>query len=113
MIRRPPRSTLFPYTTLFRSIWRFAEGGDTLDYVVTQGSGKVLQVEWRRDGKVAARSETHYEQAMPATARIDFPEVPARLEFTVVAVDTAAGIAPSLWRRRRQRSCAPPPRPPL
>src|SRR2546429_3122587 len=21
MIRRPPRSTLFPYTTLFRSIW--------------------------------------------------------------------------------------------
>src|SRR2546427_12723660 len=22
MIRRPPRSTLFPYTTLFRSLWR-------------------------------------------------------------------------------------------
>src|SRR3712207_9537737 len=22
MIRRPPRSTLFPYTTLFRSIWQ-------------------------------------------------------------------------------------------
>src|SRR2546426_7211709 len=27
MIRRPPRSTLFPYTTLFRSIaWRWIEG---------------------------------------------------------------------------------------
>src|SRR5437763_16279797 len=25
MIRRPPRSTLFPYTTLFRSIVRFTE----------------------------------------------------------------------------------------
>src|SRR2546430_6892150 len=24
MIRRPPRSTLFPYTTLFRSLWRTA-----------------------------------------------------------------------------------------
>src|SRR3712207_7348668 len=24
MIRRPPRSTLFPYTTLFRSTWRHA-----------------------------------------------------------------------------------------
>src|SRR6266705_4302485 len=24
MIRRPPRSTLFPYTTLFRSYWRIA-----------------------------------------------------------------------------------------
>src|ERR1017187_7672152 len=25
MIRRPPRSTLFPYTTLFRSTWSLAE----------------------------------------------------------------------------------------
>src|SRR5258708_24179356 len=24
MIRRPPRSTLFPYTTLFRSVWLYA-----------------------------------------------------------------------------------------
>src|SRR2546427_8042920 len=24
MIRRPPRSTLFPYTTLFRSVWEHA-----------------------------------------------------------------------------------------
>src|SRR5258708_17796538 len=23
MIRRPPRSTLFPYTTLFRSLWKY------------------------------------------------------------------------------------------
>src|SRR3712207_7878229 len=27
MIRRPPRSTLFPYTTLFRSVRRGAGGG--------------------------------------------------------------------------------------
>src|SRR3712207_7815190 len=26
MIRRPPRSTLFPYTTLFRSLERLGEG---------------------------------------------------------------------------------------
>src|SRR5256885_12008822 len=25
MIRRPPRSTLFPYTTLFRSVWRIEQ----------------------------------------------------------------------------------------
>src|SRR2546427_768449 len=31
MIRRPPRSTLFPYTTLFRSL---AEGGDLVQPVV-------------------------------------------------------------------------------
>src|SRR5256885_7301366 len=30
MIRRPPRSTLFPYTTLFRSSWlRFTSAVDT------------------------------------------------------------------------------------
>src|SRR5258708_27039048 len=29
MIRRPPRSTLFPYTTLFRSIVNRAIGGKT------------------------------------------------------------------------------------
>src|ERR1051326_9058228 len=26
MIRRPPRSTLFPYTTLFRCLWRALKG---------------------------------------------------------------------------------------
>src|SRR2546430_10307153 len=35
MIRRPPRSTLFPYTTLFRSILRlFVEIDDALGPVV-------------------------------------------------------------------------------
>src|SRR2546426_6484832 len=28
MIRRPPRSTLFPYTTLFRSAWNPASSSD-------------------------------------------------------------------------------------
>src|SRR5437588_9550516 len=31
MIRRPPRSTLFPYTTLFRSRRALLEGADRLD----------------------------------------------------------------------------------
>src|SRR5258708_26557755 len=31
MIRRPPRSTLFPYTTLFRSGQRRLNRGDALD----------------------------------------------------------------------------------
>src|SRR3712207_7716051 len=32
MIRRPPRSTLFPYTTLFRSVVQF--GGERLYHVL-------------------------------------------------------------------------------
>src|SRR3712207_7961131 len=37
MIRRPPRSTLFPYTTLFRSD---VERGDFFGIVGRNGSGK-------------------------------------------------------------------------
>src|SRR2546429_3280170 len=34
MIRRPPRSTLFPYTTLFRSVSRMGERADDRDRCV-------------------------------------------------------------------------------
>src|SRR5260221_9298920 len=36
MIRRPPRSTLFPYTTLFRSIFK---SGSTIISVLRAGGG--------------------------------------------------------------------------
>src|SRR2546430_12595881 len=55
MIRRPPRSTLFPYTTLFRSVAREARLGDD-DLAQLEG-------QTRRDDRVAAvgdvRSEEH------------------------------------------------------
>src|SRR5256885_6629536 len=38
MIRRPPRSTLFPYTTLFRSL-RDADTRDEVRAVVVTGAG--------------------------------------------------------------------------
>src|SRR3712207_8307903 len=41
MIRRPPRSTLFPYTTLFRSIPLWAQGGVSL-LTAKQGSENAL-----------------------------------------------------------------------
>src|SRR5260370_23433625 len=37
MIRRPPRSTLFPYTPLFRSVW--LHGGNLLPWALVQGGG--------------------------------------------------------------------------
>src|SRR3712207_9397913 len=36
MIRRPPRSTLFPYTTLFRSQFEVAAGDGVQDEVVVR-----------------------------------------------------------------------------
>src|SRR3989475_4387273 len=34
MIRRPPRSTLFPYTTLFRSAWNYPSGNEDIIYII-------------------------------------------------------------------------------
>src|SRR5688572_32564777 len=42
MIRRPPRSTLFPYTTLFRSQQRLAVVGDPGVERVARGAGAVV-----------------------------------------------------------------------
>src|SRR3712207_7721937 len=48
MIRRPPRSTLFPYTTLFRSTWiRPADG---------YPRGRRCRSRGRRDGRTGRRS---------------------------------------------------------
>src|SRR5438477_3445377 len=53
MIRRPPRSTLFPYTTLFRSNQRRSRRSE-------QGSVVLRVVEQRVETRVAAeRSEEH------------------------------------------------------
>ncbi len=82
-------------------VWRFVQGEDTLDYRETSGTLRVLEAEWRR-GKVLARSRTQFDvHAMPASARIDFPEGPARFELTVVAIDTGAAFDPAIWRGRR------------
>src|SRR5256885_9229782 len=50
MIRRPPRSTLFPYTTLFRS--GFHLGGGAAQQVIGQHG-------WQGHGQAGCRSEEH------------------------------------------------------
>src|SRR3989441_12072383 len=71
MIRRPPRSTLFPYTTLFRS-------------VLTSNNARELS-----DG--LKRRCLHLFIDFPAPAeeleiiRLKVPEIPARLASAVVA----------------------------
>src|SRR3712207_7696885 len=67
MIRRPPRSTLFPYTTLFRSVQ------------IPQG------VEWNRGETVhlvvgiAARSDEHLQILANLTDVLDDPQIAQRL----------------------------------
>src|SRR2546422_1249829 len=52
MIRRPPRSTLFPYTTLFRSVERsYAIGAQRVRFEVAPGR-TIRRVEALRSGRV-------------------------------------------------------------
>src|SRR3989449_6663959 len=53
MIRRPPRSTLFPYTTLFRS-WRVKLGAHPEDDYYLDEYHQYLQIDQRRRMPLAA-----------------------------------------------------------
>src|SRR2546430_7591262 len=56
MIRRPPRSTLFPYTTLFRSCRQWARPGPRLQERLDTRCGR----HWRRaELRWKVRSEEH------------------------------------------------------
>src|SRR5258708_8830652 len=50
MIRRPPRSTLFPYTTLFRSPW-----GNVLQEYNPQGIHQAMRLPGQAQDAAAAR----------------------------------------------------------
>src|SRR5260370_305809 len=55
MIRRPPRSTLFPYTTLFRSVLnQMVADGAIDDYALAGAVGAMFYVE-----PFSTRSEEH------------------------------------------------------
>src|SRR2546430_11417181 len=62
MIRRPPRSTLFPYTTLFRSVHIVNPAEDKAEMIpdirVGKEAGERVLDELRKD-VIAARSEEH------------------------------------------------------
>src|SRR2546430_6984589 len=49
MIRRPPRSTLFPYTTLFRSVVGHHVRGDVPAQVAAQAVSALVLVEIRSE----------------------------------------------------------------
>src|SRR5256885_5418799 len=61
MIRRPPRSTLFPYTTLFRSVWNGAGEGTSHSRpsAASQGFCGAFSPLPRMAGTTTKRSEEH------------------------------------------------------
>src|SRR2546429_6027744 len=55
MIRRPPRSTLFPYTTLFRSTWK----AETMVEPWEKVSGSTSVACWLVDRKSTRLNSSH------------------------------------------------------
>src|SRR2546426_3553688 len=58
MIRRPPRSTLFPYTTLFRSL-RGKQGNAQMRAAFEPGTRPVAGLKEKRVHRLEHRSEEH------------------------------------------------------
>src|SRR5258706_11990472 len=61
MIRRPPRSTLFPYTTLFRSV------GKLIPNKVPARCWQVISIDMIGDHLPASRSEEHTSELQSLT----------------------------------------------
>src|SRR2546421_6136795 len=59
MIRRPPRSTLFPYTTLFRSCTSTARSGPISEVTRTRAMGRESNKSFLIDWPARSRSEEH------------------------------------------------------
>src|SRR2546430_13857036 len=95
MIRRPPRSTLFPYTTLFRSALLFGNGGSAMDasHIAAEFVGR-----YRRERKPLAAIALSADQAkLTCIANdYDFSEIFARqIQALGRPGDVAVGISTS------------------
>src|SRR2546426_7184751 len=100
MIRRPPRSTLFPYTTLFRSawkwVWMYEVGGRKLGYLHPMEAGVsgtfVLSEPEERELAVTDGLPTSVRRAMrggPVSAGVrwcwmEFPDLGAVDAFVAI-----------------------------
>src|SRR5256885_5162122 len=59
MIRRPPRSTLFPYTTLFRSYLVLAGRPGCIDVVSAIGRAKEVDVGVNKAGEYGSSAQVY------------------------------------------------------
>src|SRR3712207_7907004 len=76
MIRRPPRSTLFPYTTLFRSVARYGQK-QLKEFTITRGDipVKSISATYMLDDntgyiRIKSFGETTYPELLIALAQL-------------------------------------------
>src|SRR2546422_4822473 len=99
MIRRPPRSTLFPYTTLFRSLvetWRSQPGMLGLRYGFLQEPMRG----WLADGtdRKSTRLNSSHGYISYAVFCLKKKNVPVKTSIiTILADESTSGVDPGLF----------------
>src|SRR5256885_2694149 len=96
MIRRPPRSTLFPYTTLFRSR---VQGGDTVQAL--GGPWQVIDVPGHTSGHIAFYSTA--AQAQPVLFCGDTDRKSTRLNSSHLVISYAVFCLKKKKNQKRSR----------
>src|SRR2546428_11307000 len=86
MIRRPPRSTLFPYTTLFRSLLMAASGPKAIELAGEVADGGMLLVGFHRG--IVDAVLTHLEKGARRGGR--------RLEDLEIVLGGRTGMAAAM-----------------
>src|SRR5256886_6697711 len=107
MIRRPPRSTLFPYTTLFRSVG----SGVTLETVaelLSVADGAIVGTAVKQGGDVRNPVDRGRVERLVAAGRPPRPFPPRPPPPPPRTPPPAPGARPAPGRPRAR----PPPRPP-
>jgi hypothetical protein len=85
------------------TIWQYALGADTVEYVRSGGSPAKLLAEVRQAGKVIGRAETRLaSDGSPTAARLIVPSAPARLDLTFLSSARSTRFAPDIWQPRQQ-----------
>src|SRR2546426_9075068 len=97
MIRRPPRSTLFPYTTLFRSPRARSPAAERLPEGVLLRHGEL------RPGRPAARARVRRPAAASGRQRLPAPDREPGVDAGQCAPARRLGRRPrpDPWRQRR------------
>src|SRR3989454_4735906 len=94
MIRRPPRSTLFPYTTLFRSVWQVSplarQVGVRPGMTVSQAIGLCPALVLCEPDPV--HYDERFAQLLAALARVSPVVEPAELGMAYVGTDGLEGL---------------------
>src|SRR3712207_7783956 len=101
MIRRPPRSTLFPYTTLFRSM-----GGMIAQTVAATAPERVRSLTsiMSTTGERAASEPTEEARAMLFGPRPTTPDEAAERAVESARVIGSPGMVDEEWERTRGRA---------